>query len=124
MRLLRKKNKAVQPLFEKEFKLKEIDGLEARFSGLELSPDGKDLYFTASVENEEKGAHPKLFGSFIGKIGLKKDYPNGKMVLHKLPETHEAMKVESIDFIGKNQIVLVVDNDSKSSHIMRCSITF
>jgi hypothetical protein len=114
----------IRPICVHKYDLPEIDNVEARFSGLEVSADGRSLYFTASIENEKRRYSQKILGSFIGKIKLTNDLPELHLVSRQLSESHGFLKVESIDFITPNEALFVVDNDSKSSHILRCSIQF
>lgn len=103
------------------FILPEIKGIPAGFSGACLTPDGKGLLFTASVENTSNWIDDgEVLGSFIGLIDINKPQP-GVLSCELLPlkEKVESVAVRSA---GDDEVILwlVTDNDDQGSVLVTC----
>lgn len=109
------------------FKLPNIKGIEAGFSGATVLTKQGKLLFTASVENTDNAYDDgAILGSFVGVIDI-----SGST----LPSTYDytqlerAVKVESIT-VSKHisekeiEVVLVTDSDGKESEYFRCNLSF
>lgn len=112
-------------------RLPQINGIAAGFSGASITPDEKQLIFSASVENTPNWIDDgEVLGSFVGIIGLselKNDLqPECIPIMDK--ENNMSIKVESLAIhrvISKNivHLLLVTDSDGKSSEILEAAFT-
>lgn len=112
------------------FKLAEINGIEAGFSGATITPDKKKILFTASVENTPNWYDDgEVLGSFIGIIDLQTFTNN--MCPACMPITDNGntlkIKVESlalhhVDPQGNLHLLLVTDSDGDTSELFEMSI--
>lgn len=113
-------------------KLPEIEGLKAGLSGADISPDGKSIIFTASVENTSNSIDDgDILGSFVGIIrldqletGIKPD-----CVLIEKAGTGLQIKVESVAVSGqladgRLSLVLVTDSDGQASELLEVTLHF
>lgn len=113
-----------------KIKLPEIEGIKAGFSGADISPDGKSIIFTASVENTsntiDDGA---ILGSFVGIIPLgeleDKLKPSCVLIAHGsegLKIKVESVAVNHQSKEGKLSLVLVTDSDGEASEVFEVSL--
>ncbi|MBI2272014.1 MAG: hypothetical protein HYU69_16870 [Bacteroidetes bacterium] len=113
------------------FKLAEIKGIEAGFSGATITPDKKKILFTASVENTPNWYDDgEVLGSFVGIINLQTLTDNITPVC--IPITDRGLtlkiKVESIalrhiDPTGVLHLLLITDSDGDTSELFEVSMS-
>jgi hypothetical protein len=112
------------------FKLPEIKGIEAGFSGAAMAPDETKIIFTASVENTtdwyEDG---EVLGSFVGVVNLQKAGKDVNPVCEPLMDKGSILKikVESVAIqqsVSQNRLhlLLVTDNDGGVSELLEMDV--
>lgn len=108
-----------------------LNGLEAGFSGAALTPDGKQVLFTASVENTPNWIDDgEILGSFLGIIPLSELRDSIKPAYMKITDIEknilkvkaEAVAVRSVDPTGKLQILIATDNDESDSELLEAEL--
>jgi hypothetical protein len=114
------------------FTLPEINGIQARFSGLSSSMKRRILLFTASVENTTNWIDDgEVLGSFIGEIPLN-ELETGKLrVARLLDADHQPypVKLESVVFLEEESedqyiVLAVTDNDDGTSELLKIRVNF
>ena len=110
------------------FRLPEIDGFKAGFSGASFF-DGK-IFITASVENTNDAYQDgEVLGSFVGYIEIDQ-LPNPVVTATRLMKTSDQPypeKVESISITGKSghnqyQALAITDNDNGQSELLELAL--
>lgn len=107
-----------------EFKLPDMNGIEAGFSGATGWGKSKILV-TASVENTDNAYEDgEILGSFIGVISLDGDKINDSISWVKIDSGNKPVKVESITVSKENaerdiDVIMVTDSDGEKSSILK-----
>lgn len=113
-----------------QYKLPNIQGIEAGFSGATTLKNHEYIVFTASVENTPNGYDDgEILGSFVGMIPIKNNIPSTTFKTVLFPIIQDKLKVESVTIkeeiqFGKTNIVVVTDDDIKDSLIIDCQISW
>ncbi len=112
--------------------LPSLKGIEAGFSGAAVTPDSKQILFTASVENTPNWIDDgEILGSFIGLFplsGLKDSLHPDCIAITDGEKNTLNIKVESIAVrkqvsTGKLHLLLVTDNDGTTSELIEAELT-
>lgn len=107
--------------------LASLNGIEAGFSGAAASPDGKQIVFTASVENTPNWIDDgEILGSFVGVFSiddLKQTFSARCVEITDAQKNiikikAEAIAIQSVIAPGKMKILLATDNDVSGSEIL------
>lgn len=112
------------------FKLPEINGIKAGFSGATIIPGTKKIIFTASVENTSNWIDDgELHGSFIGLIDSDTIASNSTPACIPLMTKGQIMKkkvesvaVHHIDSETMLHLLLITDNDGKTSELFEATL--
>lgn len=107
------------------FKLAEINGIEAGFSGATITPDKKKILFTASVENTPNWYDDgEVLGSFIGIIDMQTLVDNISPFCVPITDNGNTLKIKveslalhHIDPQGNLRLLLVTDSDGDTSEL-------
>lgn len=118
-------NEAAYPeITYSEYELPEMNGIEAGFSGADVSHDGK-MVITASVEDTDNAYDDgEVLGSFIGVASLQTERIIEPIEWVEIENTTETLKVESVTIdaeISENEfdVILVTDSDGGESLILK-----
>lgn len=112
----------------REFKLPEINGIEAGFSGATAFKDSARIIFTASVENTLNAYDDgEILGSLIGWIDISQDIISDVIDYCFIPNTSENFKVESVTIVEEispdlTRIGLITDDDLGNSILMETDL--
>src|SRR5690606_20745831 len=107
-----------------EFKLPDINGIEAGFSGATAWGKSKIL-ITSSVEDTDNAYDDEeILGSFIGVISLDDNKINETINWVSIQNENKPLKIESIAVDNENSerdidVVLVTDSDGDKSLILK-----
>lgn len=113
-----------------EFRLPEINGLEAGFSGAAIDERNATILVTSSVENTANAYDDgEILGSFIGRLPIKNLHANAGISWLPINYGKQALKVESITVhkqTSKNslEIVLTTDNDNGQSLFLKGNLSW
>lgn len=105
----------------KEFRLPEINGIEAGFSGATTLKSEPKIIFTASVEDTDNAYDDgEILGSYIGIIDISNNYELNIINYCQIPNTDDNLKVESVTVeeeitSGNTKVILITDDDMGNS---------
>ncbi len=113
------------------FKLPEVEGISAGFSGASALPGSSEILFTATLEATQNWiADGEIMGSYLGIIDLDRlaagEVEKVEMVKNDRGEVLKD-KLESVAVLKKNpdgslKVLVVADNDDGTSKVMRLRI--